>query len=423
MVIPAKKSSSVLNIPLPCSLRGIMAGHNLSLSYEKKSRLQNTRIVLVVLIFILIQARAFAQEKPGAISFRGYLTTMQSSMFDSISGPFLNENLLHNRLNFKGYVNDNITLAAEFRNRLFTGDLVRLGSYYPEIIGADDGIIDMSWNVLEKQSFLFNTTVDRLWLDLRFEKFQATIGRQRINWGQALVWNPNDIFNAYSFFDFDYMERPGSDAVRLQYFPASSSSVEIAVKADSENDVTAAGLYRFNRWGYDIQFLAGFVNGRDIVIGAGWSGEIGNNSFRGEASWFDGYEDFPGDESVVLLTAGLDRIFQDNSMAQVQLMYCNNPLDLIDFNSFYSGNLSSRDLAFSRFTAFGQYTWAVNPLLNLTASAMWFPDLEGYFAGPSLDYSLFENLDFSLIWQHFNAIIGGEKSRMNLGFLRLKYSF
>ena len=50
---------------------------------------------------------------------------MQSVMFDSLSGPFLNENLLHNRLNFKGYVNDNITFAAELRNRLFTGDMVQ----------------------------------------------------------------------------------------------------------------------------------------------------------------------------------------------------------------------------------------------------------------------------------------------------------
>ena len=110
-------------------------------------------------------------------------------------------------------------------------------------------------------------------------------------------------------------------------------------------------------------------------------------------------------------------------MAQVQVMYCNNPLGLNDFNSFYSGNLSSKDLAFSVFSAFGQFTWAATPLINLTASAMWLPDLDGWFAGPSFDYSLAENLDFSLIWQHFDALMGGEKSKINLAFLRLKYSF
>jgi len=379
---------------------------------------------LVAAIILILHAHALlSQDKKISIFFSGYLTTMQSVMFDSLSGPFLNENLLHNRLNFKGYIGNTITFSAELRNRLFTGDMVRLGKYYTEMIQSDDGLVDMSWNVIEKQSFLFNTTVDRLWIDLHSGDFQVTAGRQRINWGQTFVWNPNDIFNAYSFFDFDYVEKPGSDAVRLQYFPSSSSAAELAVKVDGDTNVTAAGLFRFNKWGYDIQFLAGIVNGEDLVIGTGWSGAIGSISFRGEASWFDPYNDFPGDESTVLITTGFDKIFKDNSMAQVQFMYCNNPLSLNDFNSFYSGSLSSKDLAFSRFSAFGQFTWAVTPLLNMTASAMWFPDLEGYFAGPSLDYSLAENLDFSLLWQHFNSIMAGSRTRINLGFLRLKYSF
>jgi hypothetical protein len=110
-------------------------------------------------------------------------------------------------------------------------------------------------------------------------------------------------------------------------------------------------------------------------------------------------------------------------MLQFQVMYCNNPLRLKDFNSFYSGNLSARDLAFSEFSAFGSFTWAATPLVNLTASAMWFPDLKGYFAGPSVEYSLAENVDCSLIWQHFNSRIGETRTRINLAFLRIKYSF
>ncbi len=71
-------------------------------------------------------------------------------MFDSLSGPFLNENLLHNRINFKAYLNDNITFAAEFRNRLFTGDMVRHGRPYSGMIGKDEGVVDMSWNILNE---------------------------------------------------------------------------------------------------------------------------------------------------------------------------------------------------------------------------------------------------------------------------------
>ena len=379
--------------------------------------------ILIVWIIFLFCFPLHSQEKKKSIALNGYVSTMQSAMFDSLSGPFLNENIIHNRLNFKAYLSDKITFAADFRNRLFTGDMVRYGRPYTGMIGEDDGVVDMSWNIVEEQSFLLNTTIDRLWFDLHYTNFQITLGRQRINWGQTFVWNPNDIFNAYSYFDFDYVERPGSDAVRLQFFPSSSSAAELVLKVNSEYDITTAGLYRFNRWGYDIQFLAGWMNSEELVLGTGWSGSIGSLSFRGEGTWFEPVEDFPGDTSTILITSGLDRIFKDNSVAQIQLMYCSNPLDLSNFGSLYSRDFTAKDLAFSKFTAFGQFTWAATPLLNLTLAAMWFPDLDGYFAGPSMDYSLSENLDFSLIWQHFDAVMSGERSKINLGFLRLKFSF
>jgi hypothetical protein len=381
------------------------------------------RIIILSVLCVLVNRPLFSQEREKKFTVNGYLTTMESIMFDTLSGPFINDFLLHNRLNFKGYINDNITIAAELRNRLFTGDMAKLGNMYSSITDKDEGIADMSWNLITEKSFFINTTIDRLWIDYNKGSFQARIGRQRINWGQTLVWNPNDIFNAYSFFDGDYIERPGSDAVRLQYYPSWSSAVELAVKADSEKDITAAGLYRFSKWGYDIQFLAGYSNSADIVAGMGWSGSLGSLSFRGEGSWFRPLESFTDTTGTSILTAGIEKIFSNNSVVQIQLMYCNNPSDINDFTSLYTGNISAKDLAFSEFTAFGQFTWALTPLLNVGASVMGFPDLVGYFTGPSLDYSMAENVDMSVIWQHFNGEMGPTKSRMNLLFLRMKYSF
>jgi len=94
-----------------------------------------------------------SQDKEKAVTLNGYLTSLQSTMFDKLSGPFTNENLLHNRLNFKGFISNKITFSAEFRNRLFTGDLVRLGKYYTGLIGSDDGWADLSWNVLKNNPF------------------------------------------------------------------------------------------------------------------------------------------------------------------------------------------------------------------------------------------------------------------------------
>jgi len=380
-------------------------------------------LIIILSLAAITAGKVHSQEKPKFLTLSGYISTIQSVMFDSLSGPFVNENIIHNRLNLKGYVNENITFAAEFRNRLFTGDMVLPGLSYPEITGKDQGWVDMSWNILNEQSFFLNSTIDRLWMDFNYGKFQARVGRQRINWGQTLVWNPNDIFNAYSFFDFDYVERPGSDAVRLQYYPGFSSALEFAVKADYKDRVTAAALYRFNKSGYDIQFLAGYINSEDLVAGAGWSGAIGSVSFRGEASWFQSAKNFSDSTGTGIFTIGFDKTFKNNSLAQTQVMYCNNPLKMSSFNILYLGEMSTKNLAFSRFSAFGQFSYPATPLLNLTISAMWFPDMKGYFAGPSIDYSLAENVDFSLFWQHFESKISMIPTRINLGFLRVKVSF
>lgn len=380
------------------------------------------RYLLILTAALLIPLRSSGQEG-SALKVSGYLTTMQSAMFDSLSGAFINDFLIHNRLNLKYNSGNHLSVALELRNRLFTGDMLRINSSYPEMIGNDNGWMDLSWNVISRNSFLFNTTADRLYIDLNFEKFQARIGRQRINWGQAFLWNPNDIFNAYSFFDFDYTERPGSDAVRLQYFPSWSSALEAVVKVGNNDRITAAGLYRWNRWGYDIQVLGGYMDGSDLVAGAGWSGSLLKSSFRGEATWFKPLKNFRDTSGVFIATAGIDRVFSDNSVFQVQLMYCTAPADLSNFVSLYSGTLSVKSLAFSEFSAFGSFTWAVTPLLNIGSSVMWFPDLEGYFAGPSLDFSMAENVDLTLLWQHFRGKFAGEKSRINLVFFRIKYSF
>ena len=93
------------------------------------------KILALIIILLSLAGTMFPQDKK-SFSLSGYLTSMQSVMFDSLSGPFIIDNLIHNRFNLKGYLNNHISFAAEFRNRLFTGDMVRSGPTYAESIGA-----------------------------------------------------------------------------------------------------------------------------------------------------------------------------------------------------------------------------------------------------------------------------------------------
>ena len=110
-------------------------------------------------------------------------------------------------------------------------------------------------------------------------------------------------------------------------------------------------------------------------------------------------------------------------MAQMQMMYCNNPADMLTFGSIYKGSMSTKEIAFSHFSAFGMYSYPLTPLFNISLSAMWFPDLKGYYAGPSFEYSVAENTGLSLYWQHIESQISDPGTRINMGFLRVKLSF
>ena len=364
-----------------------------------------------------------AQEAGSKLSAGGYASWLHMATFEKPSEIWLNSSMLHNRLNFKAYPGSRTTIALEVRNRFVTGDIVTLDPSYATDLAYDPGWIDMSWNLSSGTSYVLNTMIDRAYVDYTAGSLQVRAGRQRINWSQALVWNPNDLFNTYSFFDFDYVERPGSDAVRLTYSTGPSSAAETVVKLNGENEVTAAALYRFSILNTDLQFLAGETDQELFTAGAGGSGALGSYSIRGEATLFVPFGGSMEENNIFIVTAGIDRAFSDKITALAQMMYSNNPTPLDSFTELYNGALAASQLAFSEFSAIGQLTYAPIPLLNLSLSAIWYPDLDGFYAGPGIDFSLAENVDFTFLWQYFKSTIGEEVVRINLGFVRIKYNF
>jgi len=249
---------------------------------------------LLILLCFLLPKQAFVQESK--VTLNGYIKDLYMYYSPGITIPNsdmdnLWTNTIHNRLNFKWYAFTKLTAVVEMRNRLIVGNLVRDFPFYKNTVDMDHGIIYLSRIWAQGDSWFIHSMIDRAYLDYSYGKWQVKAGRQRINWGINLVWNPNDIFNSFSYFDFDYEERPGSDALRVQYYTGATSSAEL-VYQPGHNDAknTLAGMFRFTKWDYDFQLLGGKAN-NDGVIGGGFSGDIRGAGFRGELTHFEPLND------------------------------------------------------------------------------------------------------------------------------------
>jgi hypothetical protein len=187
--------------------------------------------------------------------------------------------------------------------------------------------------------------------------------------------------------------------------------------------VTAAALYRFSVHNTDLQILAGETDEELLTAGTGWSGALGSYSIRGEATLFYPFGNSSMKKGTLIATAEVDKTFSDKLSAIIQIMYSNNPFVLDNFTELYKGVINANELAFSEFSAIGQISYTPVPLLKISSSAIWYPDLKGYFAEASIDFSMAENVDFTLFLQHFDNVIASEVMRINLGFVRIKYSF
>jgi len=389
----------------------------------------HVRFYISLILLLVYTGFLSAQDK---VTLDGYLSDMQTVYH--IPDHWLWENSLHNRLNLNVYPADWLSGTVQARSRFIAGNTVRKFPGYAESLDSDQGWMDLAFvtdgDLGDSAGYVLTSAIDRLWLQFSFGNLEIKAGRQRINWGQTFVWNPNDIFNSYSYFEVDYPERPGSDALRIQYYTGNASAIELAAKIDSANRVTAAGYFRFNTPGFDVQLLGGIYQEEDLILGAGWSGNLGPTAFRGEMTYFRDLDRFQDTSGYFMASAGFDYTFSNSLWIQVEGLYSAfaRDIDVTSFLQFYSGNLDVKSLGFTEWSFFASVSYPLTPLIIGGFASIYYPDWKGFYLGPSFDLSLVSNLDLSLILQHFTAEFdnpSGNSSRQNntFGFLRLKWSF
>lgn len=381
------------------------------------------------IIMLFIGSVACAQEN---WMLKGYVKGMTSMQTVEDNGEMSLENTLHNRFDINWFVNDNITVTVGLRNRVIIGNNVSLIPDYAGFVSRDNGFLDLSWVWADNTSWIGVSQLDRLMIDYTAGNLQITLGRQRINWGQTFAWNPNDLFNTYSYFDFDYEERPGSDALRLQYYIGESSKLELSTALNADQEVTSVMLYRFNTGGYDLQFLGGVFTGSDYVLGGGFSGSIAGGGFSGELTYFhpmdDGDEDSRGRATATL---HYDYTFKSSLNLQFETLY--NGFGADDFASGIGDivfqDLSPKNLFPTKLAFLASGGYDVSPLFRVMLAGMYGPEGNFLYLGPTLNYSISDTMELAAIGQYFSMDEVEEADSavpVNQGtaiFIRFKWSF
>ncbi len=227
-------------------------------TYLPRTKVNAVFIKALSLSLLSLQAGSALSAVPGlepqkSWDLDGYIKYMATySIPDGTDNTF--DNLIHNRLNFEYRFSSSWRVNVGLRNRALWGDSTDFPGY-ADLVALDSGYMDLSKNWHEGD-VVINSQLDRLYLTWQQDDWGAQLGRFRINWSMNTIWNPNDIYNAYSIYDFDYEERAGTDAVILSRKLGFADGVDLVFSPAPQSGQDSASLRYFaNQSGWDYQLL------------------------------------------------------------------------------------------------------------------------------------------------------------------------
>lgn len=382
------------------------------------------RFLIILPLFLIVLYVPLQAQNGIDNDFGGYLKELGQV---SISNDFRTirfDNILHHRIESEFDFGSGFELRADLRTRMLNGWSVRNTPDYAAYLDRDPGYFDLSHTWINTRETILHSASDRLHLSYISGPWELHAGRQRINWGKTMVWNPNDLFNAYAFLDFDYEERPGTDALYLQYNWSYASSVDLGYRpGNSFDESVIAFMYRGSLSNYDIQLIGGNYL-EHLAFGAGWTGYIGSTGFKGELTYFHPRDNFWSESGHITATAGGDYMFSSSVYLSGELLYNGGWEQGTNPVADLTRPPSAGDLFIARTAYFVNASYPLNPLTSISGGIM------GSFSRPlaifipQVTHSLSDNLDLLVLAQVLKGSVLEELTETpNLLYFRLKWSY
>ena len=363
--------------------------------------------------------------QPSWMEIGGYVKSLTSRTATPADSVYY-DHLLHARLNTQWFPTEKLNGVMDFRLRWYYGASIERTPDFARQLGYDAGFGKLGGVLWEGQKSVAYGEIDRLYLNWVPGQWQVTVGRQRIAWGTNLVWNPIDLFNPLSVLDFDYEERPPSDAARVQYYTGAVSKIEIAVRPGS-NTVKSirAAQWTTNRWNYDFHFLGG-LRGAAWFAGTGWAGDIMGAGFRGEVLLAEIPPELrtSGTPTAMVSTAlSGDYTFPNSFYIHTEALY-NSEGVTTDAALARPRSLALGLLSPARWSLYQEFSYDISPLVRAGAFVIYNPDDHSSVVFPSVTWSIITNLDLTLLALFFSGAPLTEYGGFGtVTYLRLKWSY
>jgi hypothetical protein len=364
------------------------------------------------------------KNEKSSLECSGYLKHMTGREFIGRIDSGSSSALLHNRLRFRATLTSGLKMHAEARTRIFYGEYYSRYENYGKTVSRDDNLMQLTWLAVNRKSFVLSTVSDRLYVEYRSGGLTVRAGRQRINWGISNAWNPNDLFNAYNFLDFDYEERPGSDALRIVSESENHGNIELAVKPSrKEGGHIAALRYAWNRSKYDLQCIAGIFQ-KDWILGGGWAGSLGDSGFKGELTAF---MPLPGEDkrsAEISLTLMADRTFRNGWYATGAFLFHSLPANMGQPAANANVQLSPRSLFPYRYSLQVQAIRNAGGAVSYGITLAGAPQDKAMVIFPTLQWAVSEAFDMDIILQSWMTEKDSKLSlQYNILYFRSRWSF
>ena len=359
------------------------------------------RTILIILI-LLINLILFSIEMDWGFSYKNYNALLKPPditgdipiknnpygiTINDIGGGF---SLIKKffEFNFYYYTNFNIESSSQISNGIFIN--ASNTSYRIKDIKKD--ITDIFFDTTS--GITINNDLNVLNCVFYSDFADITIGRQIIGWGSGRFMNPTDIILPLNTLNRLQDMRQGVDAIRVEIYPGDMDIIDMGFIAGRDLDIAKSAYYlRFEGIynGYKIMpLLMNFY--QHNLIGFDINGSLFNT-----AIWFEGAyilnEYFRG-------TIGIEYVFKNSNYIEFEYMY-NGAGTTNDF-LYYDNTVNNFAYSEGRVYLLGKhyvdciYSFAINPLLNISLSDILNLTDYSIYGGINIDYNLSDDIDFFL---------------------------